>query len=87
MYGGKITDNAHTNGGGVGNSGTFTMYAGEITGNTANSGSFAEGGGVYSYGTFIMRGGSITGNHANIPGPATTSAASVIAAHFWSPAR
>ena len=67
MYGGKITDNAHTNGG-VGNSGTFTMYAGEITGNTANSGSFAEGGGVYSYGTFIMRGGSITGNHANIPG-------------------
>lgn len=51
-----ITKN--TNGGGVYNEGTFTMTAGEISGNE----NYGNGGGVYNEGTFTMNGGKITGN-------------------------
>lgn len=44
-------------GGGVYVGGTFTMYGGEISDNSASS-----GGGVYVYGTFIMYGGEISDN-------------------------
>lgn len=47
-------------------SGTFNMYGGSITGNTAQDAQ-GRGGGVYVYsgsGTFNMYGGSITGNRA-----------------------
>ena len=63
---GKIT---HASGGtGCGvyiNGGTFNMYGGSITGNTATDGK-GRGGGVYvtSGGAFKMFGGSITGNKA-----------------------
>ncbi len=63
---GKIT---HASGGtGCGvyiNGGTFNMYGGSITGNTATDGK-GRGGGVYvtSGGAFKMFGGSITGNEA-----------------------
>ena len=40
--------------------GTFTMYGGSISGNTAD-----QGGGVYNSGTFNMNGGTITSNTAN----------------------
>jgi hypothetical protein len=48
-------------GGGVSNSGTFTMSGGKISGNTARP----SGGGVYNAGTFTMSGGEISGNTAN----------------------
>lgn len=65
MYGGTITNNSATNGGGVymcNNGGNiFNLYGGSITGNTATG----QGGGVYSAGGKItMTGGSITGNTA-----------------------
>ena len=55
--GGSITGNSSTNNGRgvcVKNGGTFNMYGGSITGNTAN----VDGG------TFTMKNGSITGNTA-----------------------
>ena len=58
IKGGKTTGN----GGGVLNNGIFTLYAGEITGNSA-----AQGGGVYNNGGaqgFWMTGGLIDGNDA-----------------------
>ena len=65
MYGGTITNNSATNGGGVymcNNGGNiFNLYGGSITGNTATG----QGGGVYSAsGEITMTGGSITGNTA-----------------------
>ncbi len=47
-------------GSGVNVKGTFTMYGGSISGNTAD-----QGGGVYNRGTFNMNGGTITSNIAN----------------------
>ena len=63
---GKITHASGNTGRGVYvDRGTFNMYGGSITGNTANS----YGGGVYvSSSTFNMFGGSITGNNANNDG-------------------
>ena len=66
MYGGTITNNSATNGGGVymcNNGGNiFNMYGGSITGNTATD----QGGGVYSAGGKItMTGGSIDHNNAS----------------------
>ena len=66
MYGGTITNNSATNGGGVymcNNGGNiFKMYGGSITGNTATG----QGGGVYSAGGEItMTGGSIDHNNAS----------------------
>lgn len=58
-----ITNN--TNGGGVYNEGTFTMTAGEISGNT----NYGNGGGVYNGGTFTMNGGKITGNRISSGSP------------------
>ena len=65
--GGEIKDNTATQyGGGVyvgsyGQAGTFKMYGGKITGNTATN-----GGGVYVYeGTFDMDDGEISGNKTN----------------------
>ncbi len=46
MYGGKITDNISSSGGGVGVSGTFNMYGGTISGNTADGTETHGGGGV-----------------------------------------
>ena len=63
MYGGSITNNTADNGGGVYmTGGQFTMYGGEISGNTTTAGD--GGGGVYvGGGTFTMKGSaSITGN-------------------------
>ena len=58
--GGVITGGYAYDGGGVFNHGTFTMYGGNITGNSASN----YGGSVYNEGTFTMNGGSITGNSA-----------------------
>jgi uncharacterized repeat protein (TIGR02543 family) len=61
MHSGVISGNTNTAsnslGGGVRVFGTFTMYGGEISGNTAT-----VGGGVFLAGTFIMYGGKISGN-------------------------
>jgi len=74
MHNGEISDNHASgvgpdigNGGGVAvNNGTFAMYGGTITGNTAIRG----GGGVVvgGVGTFAMSGGTISGNEANLNG-------------------
>ena len=66
MYGGTITNNSATNGGGVymcNNGGNiFNMYGGSITGNTATD----QGGGVYSAsGEITMTGGTIDHNNAS----------------------
>ena len=65
MYGGNITGNSASQGGGVyvgTSSAAFTLYGGSIHGNTASS----SGGGVYvSFGNFEMNGGSIAGNTAD----------------------
>ena len=70
MYGGSITGNHNSDGGGVyvaaqdGTQGSFTMYGGSITGNSVSG----SGGGVFvsaqdgTQGRFAMYGGSITGN-------------------------
>jgi hypothetical protein len=68
--GAKITGNTSSGkwGGGVYNAGTFTMYGGEISGNSAtstNDGTGSYGGGVYNNGgTFIKYVGIISGNTA-----------------------
>ena len=78
MHNGKISNNKHTYtnndattwsgdgyGGGVANSGTFEMFGGEITGNTANK----DGGGVSNHSSnFTMYDGIIVGNTAEIGG-------------------
>jgi hypothetical protein len=66
MHGGEISGNTgSTTGGGVNNSGTFTMNDGKISGNTATI-----GGGVYVAinGTFTMKGGEISGNTGRTTG-------------------
>lgn len=70
MYSGEISDNTASqietynhNGAGVRNLGTFMMYGGKISGNTA-----MLGGGVYNYGNFSMFGGEISGNNAVMGG-------------------
>ncbi len=57
--------------GGIGVFGTFNMYGGSITGNTAGKdGQVGYGGGVYVFGgaTFNMYGGTISGNSATTHG-------------------
>ena len=72
---GKITHVSGTTGSGVNiGFGTFNMYGGKITGNSATSENQHMGGGVYvgygnkKNGTFNMYGGKITGNTANFGG-------------------
>jgi hypothetical protein len=64
----SISGNNAANGGGVyvASGGTFEMYGGTISGNTATT----LGGGVYmaSGGTFTMKGGTVSGNTANTLG-------------------
>ena len=60
ITGGSLTG-SYDYGGGVYNYGTFAMYGGIISGNTANYG----GGGVSNEGTFAMYGGVISENTAN----------------------
>ncbi|MBM6905903.1 S-layer homology domain-containing protein [Collinsella tanakaei] len=59
----------YTYAGGVGVYGTFNMYGGQISGNTA-TGDEGYGGGVYVFGgaTFNMYGGEISGNAASTNG-------------------
>ena len=66
---GKITHAADVLGKGVqvGNGGTFNMYGGHITGNSA-TGSNGVGGGVASYGPFNLYNGTISGNTASSRG-------------------
>ena len=57
-----------SDGAGVYNAGTFTMYGGKITGNRAQqrlATGHGLGGGVYNTGTFTMYGGEITDNTAD----------------------
>ena len=61
---GSITHATNNTGRGVLVGGTFNMYGGSITGNSA-SGSGYGGGVSVSSGTFYMYGGSITGNKAS----------------------
>ena len=66
LTGGNPTDSLTHGGAVMVYPGTFTMYGGTITGNTAEQNS---GGGVYvSSGTFTMHGGTISGNTANSDG-------------------
>ncbi|MCD7948194.1 MAG: hypothetical protein LUG13_07890, partial [Oscillospiraceae bacterium] len=63
--GSAIQNCAVGNGGGVFNSGSFTMEGGAISGNTATASTFdSSGGGVYNSGSFTMEGGAISGNTA-----------------------
>lgn len=57
---GSITHSSGT-GRGVNTTGTFNMYGGTISGNTAGA-NVSGGGGVYVGGTFNMYGGTISGN-------------------------
>ncbi|MDM8274417.1 S-layer homology domain-containing protein [Enorma phocaeensis] len=64
-------DTEYVYAGGVGVYGTFNMYGGSITGNTAGKdGQVGYGGGVYVFGgaTFNMYGGTISGNTATTHG-------------------
>ncbi len=63
---GQITHEKGQIGSGIGNYGTFTLWNGSITGNTAAD--QGQGGGVNNQGTFTMNGGSVTGNTANTQG-------------------
>ena len=67
MYGGAITQNTASNGGGVYvASGTFNMYGGSITKNKTDEGIGSDGGGVYVSigGSFNMHEGVIAENQA-----------------------
>ena len=72
MYGGSITGNRASTGGGVEiateySYAKFNMYGGSIANNAATNGD--GGGGVHNlFGTFTMYGGSITGNSADTRG-------------------
>ena len=57
---GKITHKKNTAGQGVVNEGSFTLYGGNITGNSRSD----SGAGVNNDGTFTMYGGAITNNKA-----------------------
>lgn len=65
MYGGSIANNTALNttgnGGGVSNSGTFTMTGGTISGNKGGVNNGGGGGGVGNYGTFTMSGTAVIG--------------------------
>jgi hypothetical protein len=69
---GEISDNtANTDGGGICNSGRFTMLGGKISGNTAKGNDYAGrgwGGGIYNNGTFTLYEGEIYNNTARIYG-------------------
>lgn len=71
LYGGSITGNSASYGGGVqlDDGATFTMYGGKISNNTASgdgAGVNASGGGAGS--TFTLKGGEISGNNATTNG-------------------
>ncbi|MDR2720298.1 MAG: hypothetical protein LBC03_05805 [Nitrososphaerota archaeon] len=82
MVDGEISGNTNNYGGGVTNSGTFTMYGGTITNNTAREINWFDytgrhvdtwgsgGGGVFNYwtGFFTIHGGEISGNTATDEG-------------------
>jgi hypothetical protein len=74
MRSGKISGNTTTYvTGGAGvyiQSGAFTMYGGEISGNATSGGGPGNGGGVYvgNGGTFTMEGGVISGNSTTATG-------------------
>ena len=60
---GKITHKEGKVGRGIYVNSSFTMYGGEISGNTIDTVKSVYGGGVYvDYGSFTMHGGSITNN-------------------------
>ena len=60
---GKITHKEGNVGRGIYVNSSFTMYGGEISGNTIDASASVYGGGVYvDYGSFTMHGGSITNN-------------------------
>ena len=60
---GKITHKEGNVGRGIYVNSSFTMYGGEISGNTIDTVKSVYGGGVYvDYGSFTMHGGSITNN-------------------------
>lgn len=60
---GKITHKEGNIGRGIYVNSSFTMYGGEISGNTIDASASVYGGGVYvDYGSFTMHGGSITNN-------------------------
>ena len=60
---GKITHKEGSVGRGIYVTSSFTMYGGEISGNTIATSTSVYGGGVYvDYGSFTMHGGSITNN-------------------------
>lgn len=60
---GKITHKEGKVGRGIYVTSSFTMYGGEISGNTIATSTSVYGGGVYvDYGSFTMHGGSITNN-------------------------
>ena len=60
---GKITHKEGKVGRGIYVTSSFTMYGGEISGNTIATSASVYGGGVYvDYGSFTMHGGSITNN-------------------------
>lgn len=62
---GKITHKEGNEGRGIYVNSIFTMYGGEISGNTIATSTSVDGGGVYvNYGSFTMHGGSITNNKA-----------------------
>lgn len=62
---GKITHKEGKVGRGIYVDSRFTMYGGEISGNTIATSTSVDGGGVYvNYGSFTMHGGSITNNKA-----------------------
>ncbi len=62
---GKITHKEGNVGRGIYVNSSFTMYGGEISGNTIATSTSVDGGGVYvNYGSFTMHGGSITNNKA-----------------------
>ena len=71
MFGGTITGNTNR-GVGVGQFGTFNLYGGKITGNSAGF-----GGGVYNGGTVNMYGGEISDNTASNKGGGVYMEASV----------
>jgi hypothetical protein len=70
MRGGTISNNTSTSwGGGVNNSGTFTIEDGTISGNTAiDNNSDCYGGGVFNNGEFTMKGGTISENTVSATG-------------------
>ncbi|MDR0372421.1 MAG: hypothetical protein LBI79_02490 [Nitrososphaerota archaeon] len=78
LYGGEISNNKIYDGGGVKNSGRFSMSGGKISNNIAplfnysggyfHPGSGGSGGGVYNTGSFSLSGGVISNNIADLDG-------------------